>query len=345
MKYLRFFAKTASIILAALVILIICGRVFIPKYATENVDGRVTGDYYAEEGPVDVIFVGSSTVYNAYIPACIYEEYGFTSYDRANASQTIWQSYYMIRDAINYNKPKMVVLDASFMKYGEEFKEEPSNRKTIDGMRLTVDKMMAAKVSMYEEESLLSYVFPILRFHSRWNDLKMEDLKYAFSDPKVTYDGFIIETGRDEEAAAAEEGSDESFAGFPDKPSEYLMKIIKLCRDEDVTLLIAKTPTLMDNWYVQYDEELDRIAKENGLVYINFDNAMDDIGLVQTEDYVDGYAHLNVFGAEKFSHYAGAYLRDNYDLPDRRGDESTNRAWENRYFEYQNARANAIAKD
>ena len=33
---------------------------------------------------------------------------------------------------------------------------------------------------MTEEESFLSYVFPLLRFHSRWSELKAEDFAYAF---------------------------------------------------------------------------------------------------------------------------------------------------------------------
>ena len=41
----------------------------------------------------------------------------------------MWQSYYLMRDTVRYNRPKLITLDVSFMKYGDDFAEEAANRK------------------------------------------------------------------------------------------------------------------------------------------------------------------------------------------------------------------------
>ena len=48
---------------------------------------------------------------------------------------------------------------------------------------------------MTEEESFLSYVFPLLRFHSRWKELSAEDFTYLFSKPTLSHNGYLMQTG------------------------------------------------------------------------------------------------------------------------------------------------------
>ncbi len=326
--------KSAAAVLLGMTILLVLGRIFSPKYINENRDGNITAEFYGEDTPLDAVFFGSSTVYNAISPDVLWDRYGFASYTRANASQTLWQSYYLMRDTVRYNRPKLITLDVSFMKYGADFAEEAANRKTIDGMRFSADKLGCAKASMWEDESLSSYIFPIFRFHSRWDELTEDDLRFAFRRPKVTYEGFIMEFGRTDEP--------EEFGKlkpgdrlFPEKAEEYLVKIMDYCRDEDIPLLLMKTPTYINTWFPEYDKRLEEMAKGyEGCDYINFDRAAEEIGLDRREDYVDGHSHLNVDGARKFSVCFGRYIKDRYDLPDHRGDDRYSGVWNDRYTRY-----------
>lgn len=45
---------------------------------------------------------------------------------------------------------------------------------------------------MTEEENLLDYLFPILRYHSRWSDLSWEDVKYMFHKDKISHNGYYM---------------------------------------------------------------------------------------------------------------------------------------------------------
>ena len=44
-------------------------------------------------------------------------------------------------------------------------------------MKWSKSKIVAINASMTEEENFIEYVFPILRYHSRWNELVKEDFK------------------------------------------------------------------------------------------------------------------------------------------------------------------------
>ena len=326
-----------AVMIAGIMFFVLDG-IFAPKYVSENIDGNVTAEFYEVPTPIDATYFGSSTVYNAIAPDYIWNEYGIASYVRANASQTVWQSYYMIRDTVRRNKPSLITLDMSFMKYGEDFFEEGSNRKTIDGMKLSADKLGSAKASMYFEENLYSYIFPVLRFHSRWDDLKDEDFKYAFKRPQVTYDGFIMEFGTPDEMPEFDDAKPEE-TGFPPKATEYLEKTIDLCEKENIDLLLMKTPTYINNWYPEYDEMLLQTAEGHDRVeYVNFDDYAQEMGIDRQTDYVDGHSHLNVYGAEKFSRFFGQYIQENYGLKDHRGEENYAGCWNERYERYKNAK-------
>ena len=43
-----------------------------------------------------------------------------------------------------------------------------------------------------KEETFISYLFPILRYHSRWNELTADDFKYFFDSPQISYNGYYI---------------------------------------------------------------------------------------------------------------------------------------------------------
>ncbi len=333
MKVRRIIINCIRILFIVTVVLLV-NRIFIPKYVSDNQDGRVTAEFYQEKTDLDVIALGSSTVYNGVSPDYMYEQYGFASYVRSNASQTLWQSYYLLKDALKTKHPKVVMVDMSFMKYGAEFVEEPGNRKTIDGMRLSKEKYDCIKASMWEGEEPITYLFPVFRFHSRWKELSSEDFIYAFRIPTVTYQGQILQFDVPDEQTVYDKEEKDSYA-FPDKAWEYLDKITALCKEKNVSLLLMKTPTYINNWYDEYDDMLTEYADRNGIHYENFDWHKEEMGNNLRIHYVDDGSHLNCAGAENFCNYLGGYLTENYDLPDHRQDSNFDNIWKDKVIRYE----------
>lgn len=299
-------------------LVITLNRIFLPKYINENQDGRITQEYYPRAGDTDVIFVGSSTVHSGIDPRVLMEEQGISAYLRANASQPMWISYYMIEDALRWHTPELVCIDTTFIKYGDDFVEEPSTRKALDGMRLTPSKIRCIKASMGEDEKMADYIMPLFRFHSRWKELTLDDFKYAYYNKPVTINGYLP----DDEVEAAEPGplvyAKEGDTTLSSRNVEYLKKSIELCQSKGIQVMIFKVPAHSPNWSRDYDEQISNIAKEYGLSYINFDDKNDEMGLDYSTDTPDGGSHLNASGAVKYSRYLGEYIRENYIVSDRR---------------------------
>ena len=170
---------TALILILALYLL---QRLLMPKYMGDVVEGAMIQEYYDENKDHDVVFVGDCELYENISPEVLWEEYGINSYIRGSAQQLIWQSYYLMEETLSYEKPDVLVFNVLSMQYNEP-QRETYNRMTLDGMRWSPSKVKSILASMTEEEHFIEYVFPILRYHTRWNELTEDDITYFWDRP------------------------------------------------------------------------------------------------------------------------------------------------------------------
>lgn len=299
-----------------------------PKYMSHPYEGAMMEEYYDAETEHDVIFLGDCEFYETISPIALWEGYGISSYVRGSPQQLIWQSYYVLLDTLKHETPKVVVFNAMEMKIGE-VQSEAYTRLTLDGLKDINYRLEAAKLSLKEEnESLLSYVFPLLRYHSRATELTKDDFKYFFKRDLISHHGYLMQTTVDPQ-------TEEPFQpplfdySFPDICWEYLDKIADLCEEKGIKLVLFKAPTISWQypWYDEWDAQIDAYAKERGIQYINGISYADEMGLDMTKDTYDKGVHLNVYGAEKCSLFLGQILRDEYNVPDGRQNEKQVAAW------------------
>lgn len=208
MKKLKKIAVSIISILVVVALLLTAQRLVMPKYAGDGEDspleGNFTAEYYNETTKHDVLMVGDCEVYENIDPMVLWKQYGITSYIRGNAQQLVWQSYYMLEDALRYETPKVLIYNVQSLQHGEP-QRETYNRMTLDGMEWSKTKVDAISASMIPEdkpatdsveaqqkEQFLDYVFPILRFHSRITDLNKNDFKYFADAKKVTHNGYYM---------------------------------------------------------------------------------------------------------------------------------------------------------
>ena len=180
--------RIIAIILIPTACLYFLQLLFMPKYVSDINEGSMIEEYYKSSKNHDVLILGDCEVYENISPVTMWEEYGITSYIRGSSEQLIWQSYYLLEDTLKYETPKVVVLNVLAMQQSEA-KSEAYNRMTLDGMRWSFSKLNSIKESMTEEESFASYVFPILRYHSRFSQLTKEDFEYFTKKKKNTQSG------------------------------------------------------------------------------------------------------------------------------------------------------------
>ena len=313
-------------IVVIVAVLVLLQRLVMPKYMGDVKEGALIGEYYDEEKDFDVVFIGDCEVYENFVPATLWENYGINSYIRGSAQQLIWQSYYLMEETLEYEKPDVIVFNVLSLQYNEPQKEA-YNRMTIDGMRWSTSKVECINASMMESESFIEYVFPLLRYHDRWSELEQEDFQYLFGTEKVGHNGYYMQVGV-VPVDYIPEGKILGDYSFGENAMSYLDKMVALCEENDVELVLIKAPSLYPEWYDEWDVQVEAYAEEHDLKYINFLEHTDEIGLDFRTDTYDAGLHLNLYGAVKLTDYFGAWLVEECGLEDRRDEEALAESWE-----------------
>lgn len=308
-------------------------RLLVPKYQTGIVEGSMIEEYYRDVAPHEVVMIGDCEIYENISPITLFQEYGISSVLRGSAQQLAWHSYYLLEDTLRRETPKVVVFNVLALKYNKP-QSEAYNRMNIDGMRWSVSKVRNIFASMTEDEHFLDYVFPLLRYHSRWSELTSDDAEHFFTKDLVTHAGYYMRADVKPQT------------GFPpampladyklgDKAMGYLQKMTDLCKAKGIELVLVKAPTEYPHWYAQWDEQIVSFAEENGLQYINFIPLQAEIGLDMSLDTYDAGLHLNKQGAEKLARYFGAWLTERFALTDYRQDEAVSAIWQAKIDAYE----------
>lgn len=121
--------RIVSVVIGLVVIVAVLAllqRLVMPKYMGDVKEGALIGEYYDEEKDFDVVFIGDCEVYENFVPATLWENYGINSYIRGSAQQLIWQSYYLMEETLQYEKPDVIVFNVLSLQYNE-----PQDRKSV----------------------------------------------------------------------------------------------------------------------------------------------------------------------------------------------------------------------
>lgn len=296
----------------------------------DNREGHLLCGYYDVSDPHDVIFVGDCEIYEGFVPATLFAEYGITSYVRGSSQQTVWQSYHIIEETLERETPKAIVFNVLALKYGETPSESIS-RMSLEDMEWSKHKLDAIRASMTDDESLISYFLPILRYHGRWSELDSGDFKHAFDKHEdITHQGYLMQTGIDPVDPSDNRKPDDLLeVTLPKRAIEYLDKMAALCKEKNIELILVKAPTnsVRYYWYPEWDAQMVDYAEKNGLAYYSMVGKDEEIGLDWSTDTYDKGLHLNVYGAEKLTSYFGKLLAENHGLADHRGEAEIDAHW------------------
>jgi len=116
---------------------------------------------------------------------------------------------------------------------------------------------------------------------------------------------------------------------------EYLREIYEYCEKRDIQLVLMVTPTkgrIADDAYAQMRTD---VAKLTNAVFVDFNDNMAELGIDDSTDWFD-FIHFNCRGAEKFSRYLGAFLRNEIGLSATEGENES--LWQGRVDEFSGRR-------
>lgn len=284
--------------------------------------------YYAQpKDTIDVLIVGSSKVGMNLDVETFWRENGLSTYILWGSSQPVWNSYYYLKEALEYNRPKVVAVEVSTLSKSSLYSDQPRQYANLCGMKLSLNKLQAVRASAEQGDWLMLLQGSPL-YHSRYAELTDIDFsRYAWNAASFANEKGTFLRYKAAEQALEDASDITACAPLPEKQEYYLMEIIDLCREEQLPLVFVATQTWerIDNQ--PYYNTVAKIADQNGIPFINF-NLMDrELAFTNRDMYPDTAGHQNASGARKNSQYLSHFLAETYDLTDHRGDERY-QSWE-----------------
>ena len=335
-------ALSSALFLALLVLL-----VAISSNLLENKGGREKIVPFIERAEqIDVLFFGDSHAYSAIYPMELWADYGIAAYNMANYNLTIPSSYWVMRQALTYCTPKVVVLDVNQIWEQAKLGDSSGDLHTgLDGFPLSRLKVEAILDLMDDpfltdnkgnryKDLRLEFIFPFIRYHTRWNDLSMRDLSPNYNRELGGERNIDVVEPIDYEITAST--ADEQGFGFV-----YLRRFIEHCQNLGIRVMLTNFPYPCSNLSEEqlYTNAVVYTAEEYGIEYFDF-VYMDQIVDYSTDCY-DPASHLNPSGAWKVTDFIGQRLSEAYDLTDHRG-EAAYAAWDSDYAAYRELKLQSL---
>ncbi len=331
-KDLALWTVKGVVFLLLFIIIFNCtGEVLRNKSESEAL-GVITGK---PDESYDVILAGSSHMQYSIQPAQLFGEFGITSCNVSTAAQSVPTTYYIVKEMIDRHSPELVIVDLFCLFYPENYFTTTRFHQAVDNLPLSMNKIEAINdlVDVNESEFFINY----LLYHGRWKDLRKYD--YTIHDTfNETYQLLKnVEKFTDPFVPVPVNETEE----IPTAPFTYLEKIVKLCREKDVKLLLTVLPYRadVDNNSVTGDyqqkiyNKTAEFAEKWGVDYYNSLFHLDEIGFDFTTD-MNEYSHVNAPASVKVTSFYGKMLDEKYDLPDIRQSGNDTAEWESDYTEY-----------
>lgn len=315
--------KTVKWIVSAGIFLLVLGILFsnvaeVLRRKTAGEIDMVNSFYRLDENSVDVLMLGSSHLYYGVQPNVLWGDYGMTSFAMGSPQQTIAMSYLLLKEALQYQKPQVLLLESYYFWYDGLYNEEARLRQAFDAVRYGSVKKEMVETFLPEltYKDKLSYYLPFLKYHSRWTELKAQDFH-----TKAYLNGSVLEY---KTIKNRDPGLEIDPVAIPEINKEYFEKIVDLCETNGINLVVFATPYGVDGLWERYAVRqgvtltLEDYLEEKGIPFL-FYQKTGEPGIVFEEDFRDE-THLNAIGAQKITNCLGEYLKSKYNLTDHRED-------------------------
>lgn len=279
--------------------------------------------YGLEENSVQVLVLGSSHTTIGFSPMECYKNTQITSFNLSTAKQPIEVAYHLLIEGLKTQSPEVVIYDVASLLYKKSEVTTPRFRYLMDSMPLSLNKVnMAIAYANYNEGvrtfSIGEALSPIYYYHDRWKEIDEEEMCVDKAIPhlygqvirtNITEINFDMEKFDAKEARKIEENPD-SAPAIRDNNLDYLLKIKKLCDDNDIELLLTSTPT--NRWTSTKKQLIEEVCDEYEIDFLDM-NLPDGKVIDYSTDMADGN-HVNSSGALKTTKYLYEYIIDNYGL-------------------------------
>lgn len=270
---------------------------------------------------VDVLIIGSSHAGQVSVHD-LWTGSGIAAYSLTNNAQSADTTYYMIREALKYQHPSLIMVETVMLpdndmhdpdtEYETDLHADAYFRMSPLYLQMVADQIRRYGVDMTEGLSLLL----------KWPGMHMRYGELAEDDFRNTHPYLATELGWSE--SVAEDPGTAQMTDTREPVSAigeyYLNRIISLCRKEGIELLLFHAPYPTSEFATGQQNTIADIAAAGEVPFIEFNRLRDETGIDFTTDLCADLNHLNRDGCRKLTAYLAAYMASHYALEDHRGD-------------------------
>ena len=303
-----------------LCLLIISSLFSVGKVLERKDSSHFLASYFLPEYEYDVLLIGSSHVRSGFFPMELWEDYGIRAYNLGADGATVPMAYWILRNALDYHKPEIVVMDIFDLWTGRAvsdywgfthmaFDVFPLSLNKIRMVHdLFRDKTLEDKYGNNLYEKRWDLILKFREYHSHWMELTDADFasrEQIEEESKVWKGGEPYINLRPRQAP--EYPDDLSAIPYDTLSKEYLDRTIELCRDEGIRLILINTGYDCPAESKRFADSVQGIADEAGVPYYDFP-ALSVIRYETDIASTGDNTHVNVAGAFRQTDYLGKIL-------------------------------------
>lgn len=316
------FIRTVGFLILLFLAVVGLQKAFIP-YNDQDTNQTATL-YDLPENSIDVLFVGTSPILVGMSPLELFHETGITSQVWGSSTQMSQITYLNVKEMLKMQHPKVVICtDRSMLSDMGEDGCEPWVRRGMDYKKFSLDKMIVAKAicDQSEWQSLISYAFPILRYHSRWDSV----IRDGINEKQGRYDFMhgqypVYKTVKDPKFKN-EESDNDSEVVLDETAVYWYEKLIDECHSRGIEVVFCEMPCKSTHTYAR-NKALSEFADAHGIYYLDYNvgadevegiKIKDELGIDLNRDYYDAL-HMNPRGSVKATDYLGKWLQETFGM-------------------------------
>ena len=301
------------------------------------------GFYAEQKDTIDVIMIGSSSVYPYYAAPQMWGEYGIAAYPLSSNVQRPKTAIYMVKEALKTQTPELFIFEMRMFIFedGSMQNNMAFSRGATDNLKYSWNRIQLINTLVPDVSERLTFYFDIFKYHSNWRTIILPDQYTAlFYERLHPLKGYATN-----DKVLPGEGMDYSMVmdemPIPAEQEEILYRLLDYLQNNNLNALFIVSPTTLDEEKQMQFNYIGNIVGSYGYNYVNLNNYYEEIGIDFTTDFYDGGGHTNALGAEKCTAFLGQYLAENYEFKDKRGEDKYS-TWDDAYEYWQECQEEAI---
>ncbi len=313
----------------------------------ENPDRRACLFFSLPDQTVDVLFTGTSHVYCSYIPQKIYDDTGITSAVLATSAQSYQNTYWLLKEALQHQQPKVVVLDIHSITSSVDESVQNFRLHYTSGISslpdLSLNKILAYRditshrkgwakdMTIYDAYGFLEYKNEYDRGVS--NPVTIANLMINPISEYQTFGYYPTDTVYPMTTLSPSINSTARTDLEQTEDFRQLLKIKELLQKKNIPLLLVRAPYHTDKLddHQLYSQAFQWADRQN-IPVVDFFDLIDEMEINLKTDFRDE-DHLNYLGSKKITKYMETYLQKNYSLANHKDDDKY-ALWERKDFDY-----------